>query len=88
MSELGIRLKNRVFLVNAMISDCPLTGRNETTLAAAKRLLAQCRAVALRDPESLEYVQKEIPEAKSCLIPDSAVCLVFTLRQTAAPTHH
>jgi polysaccharide pyruvyl transferase WcaK-like protein len=54
-----------------MISDCPLTGRNETTLAAAKRLLAQCRAVALRDPESLEYVRKEIPEANSCLIPDS-----------------
>jgi polysaccharide pyruvyl transferase WcaK-like protein len=71
MIELGIRLKKPVFLVNAMISDCPLTGRNETTLAAAKRLLAQCRAVALRDPESLEYVQKEIPEAKSCLIPDS-----------------
>ena len=71
MIELGIRLKKPVFLVNSMISDCPLTGRNETTLAAAKRLLAQCRAVALRDPESLEYVQKEMPEANSCLIPDS-----------------
>jgi polysaccharide pyruvyl transferase WcaK-like protein len=71
MIELGIRLKKPVFLVNSMISDCPLTGRNETTLAAAKRLLAQCRAVALRDPESLEYVRKEIPEANSCLIPDS-----------------
>jgi polysaccharide pyruvyl transferase WcaK-like protein len=71
MIELGIRLKKPVFLVNSMISDCPLTGRNNTTLAAAKRLLAQCRAVSLRDPESLEYVQKEIPEAKSCFIPDS-----------------
>ncbi len=71
MIELGLRLKKPVFLVNSMISDCPLTGRNDTTLAAAKRLLAQCRAVSLRDPESLEYVQKEIPEAKSCLIPDS-----------------
>ena len=71
MIELGIRLKKPVFLVNSMISDCPLTGRNKTTLAAAKRLLAQCRAVALRDPESLEYVQKEMPETKSSLIPDS-----------------
>lgn len=71
MIELGIRLKKPVFLVNSMISDCPLTGRNEATLGAAKRLLARCRAVALRDPESLEYVQKEIPEANSCLIPDS-----------------
>lgn len=71
MIELGIRLKKPVFLVNSMISDCPLTGRNYTTLAAAKRLFPQCRAVALRDPESLEYVQKEMPETNSSLIPDS-----------------
>jgi polysaccharide pyruvyl transferase WcaK-like protein len=71
MIELGIRLKKPVFLVNSMISDCPLTGRNNTTLAAARRLLAQCRAVSLRDPESLEYVQKEMPETNSSFIPDS-----------------
>src|SRR5580658_5980833 len=71
MIELGVRLKKPVFLVNSMISDCPLTGRNLTTLATAQKLLPQCHAVALRDPESLEYVKKEIPEAKSCLIPDS-----------------
>ena len=71
MIELGVRLKKPVFLVNSMISDCPLTGRNNATLAAAKRLLTQCRAVCLRDPESLEYVQKEMPETSSSLIPDS-----------------
>jgi polysaccharide pyruvyl transferase WcaK-like protein len=71
MIELGVRLKKPVFLVNSMISDCPLTGRNNRTLAAAKRLFPQCRAVALRDPESLEYVQKEMPETNSSLIPDS-----------------
>jgi len=71
MIELGTRLKKPVFLVNSMISDCPLTGRNNTTLAAARRLLAQCRAVSLRDPESLEYVQKEMPETNSSFIPDS-----------------
>jgi polysaccharide pyruvyl transferase WcaK-like protein len=71
MIELGVRLKKKVFLVNSMISDCPSSGRNETTLAAAKRLFPLCQAVALRDPESLEYVQKEISQANSCLIPDS-----------------
>jgi polysaccharide pyruvyl transferase WcaK-like protein len=71
MIELGSRLKKPVFLVNSMISDCPLTGRNNTTLAAARRLFAQCRAVSLRDPESLEYVQREMPETSSSLIPDS-----------------
>jgi polysaccharide pyruvyl transferase WcaK-like protein len=71
MIELGVRLKKPVFLVNSMISDCPLTGRNEITFAAAKRLLTQCQAVALRDPESFEYAQREIPGAKACLLPDS-----------------
>ncbi len=71
MIELGMRLNKPVFLVNSMISGCPLTGRNNTTLAAARRLLAQCTAVSLRDPESLEYVQKEMPETNSRFIPDS-----------------
>jgi hypothetical protein len=71
MIELGIRLKKPVFLMNSMISDCPLTGRNFTTLAAARRLFAQCTAVTLRDPESLEYVQKEIPRSDCSFIPDS-----------------
>jgi polysaccharide pyruvyl transferase WcaK-like protein len=71
MIELGVRLKKPVFLVNSMISDCPLTGRNNTTLAAARRLFAQCRAVSLRDHESLEYVKKEMPETDPSFIPDS-----------------
>jgi polysaccharide pyruvyl transferase WcaK-like protein len=71
MIELGIRLKKPVFLVNSMISDCPLTGRNKRTLDTARRLFEQCRAVALRDPESLEYVQKEMSGVKASLIPDS-----------------
>jgi polysaccharide pyruvyl transferase WcaK-like protein len=71
MIELGLRLNKPVFLVNSMISDCPLTGRNEKTLAAARRLFTRCTAITLRDPESLEYVRKEMPEARSSLIPDS-----------------
>lgn len=71
MIELGLRLKKSVFLVNSMISDCPLTGRNARTLATAKNLFAQCRAIALRDPESLEYVKKEMPGVNCCYIPDS-----------------
>jgi hypothetical protein len=54
-----------------MISDCPLTGRNQKTLAAARSLFARCRAVALRELESLQYVQKEMPEADCSYIPDS-----------------
>lgn len=69
--ELGVRLRKPVFLVNSMISDCPTTGRNTKTLQTAKELLAKCRSVSLRDPESLAYVQTEIPEARARLVPDS-----------------
>jgi polysaccharide pyruvyl transferase WcaK-like protein len=87
MMELGIRLKKPVFLVNSMISDCPSTGRNDKTLAAAKRLFAQCRAVSLRDPESLEYVQNEMPETNCSLIPDSlfAWFSLYTSRNSHPP---
>jgi polysaccharide pyruvyl transferase WcaK-like protein len=71
MIELAIRLKKPVFLVNSMISDCPSTGRNDRTLAAARRLFAQCKAVSLRDHESLEYVRREMPETNARFIPDS-----------------
>ena len=71
MMELGIRLKKPVFLVNSMISDCPATGRNVKTMTAYGRLLARCKAVTLRDPESLNYVQTEMPDTNSNLIPDS-----------------
>ena len=71
MIELGLRLKKPVFVVNSMISDCPSTGRNAKTLQAVTRLFAECKGVSLRDPESLKYVQTEIPAAKSRFIPDS-----------------
>ena len=84
MMELAIRLKKPVFLVNSMISDCPRTGRNDATLNACRRLLGKCNAVVLRDPESLSYVQAEMPEAKSSLIPDSLFSW-FPLYQTRDP---
>lgn len=71
MIELGLRLKKPVFLVNSMISDCPVTGCNQETLKTAAKLFAQCRAVTLRDPESLEYVRAKMPGVNCSYIPDS-----------------
>lgn len=75
MAELGMRLKKKVFFINSMISDCPLTGRNLKTLASARSVLSKCQAVALRDPVSLEYVRKEMPEVNCTYIPDSLFAL-------------
>jgi len=71
MIELGRRLKKPVFLVNSMISDCPVTGRNLETLKTARELFAGCEGVALRDYESLRYVKEEMPQVTASVIPDS-----------------
>jgi len=71
MIELGLRLGKPVFLVNSMVSDCPTSGRNRHTLAQARSLFSRCKAVALRDYESLRYVQSEMPETNASFIPDS-----------------
>jgi hypothetical protein len=61
--ELGLRLRKPVFLVNSMISDCPTTGRNRSTLATAKGLFERCKGVFLRDEQSFGYVKTEMPGA-------------------------
>ncbi len=71
MIDLGLRLGKPVFLVNSMLSDCPTTGHNAGTVAAARKLFARCRAVSLRDPESIAYAREHMPEIDSVLLPDS-----------------
>lgn len=71
MIELGVYLRKPVCLVNCMVSDCSTSGRNEQTVSAAKRLFSQCRLVSLRDPESLRYVQTEMPKVNAAYLPDS-----------------
>jgi hypothetical protein len=71
MIELGVRLGKKVIYANAIISDCPVTGRNAANFAAARAALAKADGVLVRDPESLEYLQKEMPEVKAEYIPDA-----------------
>jgi polysaccharide pyruvyl transferase WcaK-like protein len=71
MIELAVHLKKPVFVVNSMVSDCPTTGRNLATFATAREQFAKCQAVFLRDPESLEYVRKDMPKVKAKMVPDS-----------------
>lgn len=71
MAELGLRLNKKVVFVNALVSDCPLTGRNLETLAYARKTLSQCHAVIVRDYQSFEYVTTQMPAADCSLIPDS-----------------
>lgn len=85
--ELGLRLGKPVFLVNSMLSDCPNTGRNEKTLAAARDLFGRCKGLSLRDMESLAYAKTHMPEARSFLIPDSLFAWYprYTARDSRPP---
>lgn len=71
MTALGARLGKPVYFVNALVSDCPYTGRNAETAAAARRMFARCEKVLVRDPESHALVKADMPEANCGLVPDA-----------------
>lgn len=61
----------RVYLVNAMFSDCPSTGTNKDTKRTMHQALKKCDAVAARDPVSLEYLSENFPDVDAEYIPDA-----------------
>lgn len=61
----------KVFFLNALISDCPKTGRNKKTVAIAKKILATCDLVSVRDPSSLCYAQEVLSLTNCKYIPDA-----------------
>ena len=69
--ELAHRLQKRTFYVNAIISDCPFTGRNRQSFLAAHQTLTKCHATLVRDPESLDFVKKEMPGVTAEYVPDA-----------------
>ena len=71
MIEMGIRLGKKVFFVNAVVSDCPVTGRNQNVFEATRRMFRKCAGISLRDPVSYEFVKRHVPEAKCTYLPDS-----------------
>jgi polysaccharide pyruvyl transferase WcaK-like protein len=71
MVELGAYLRKKVFYVNGILSDCPISGQNQGTLDAARKSLPKCEAVLLRDAKSLEFARREIPQARCEYIPDA-----------------
>lgn len=71
IGALGLHLGKKVAFVNAMISDCHSTGRNEGVFSAARDILSRCHAVMVRDWASLEFIRNEMPEVVPNLIPDA-----------------
>jgi len=71
MIELSVQLGKKCFYVNGIISDCPYTGRNQKGFNSAHRILKKCKAVLVRDYESLRYIEKNLPGINALCVPDA-----------------
>lgn len=82
--KLGQNLGKQVYFVNAMFSDCPYTGRNNSTLVSAAALLDDCMAVVCRDRESFGYVKAFAPKANVTSVPDALFTWKSKVERAAA----
>ncbi|MBL9136093.1 MAG: polysaccharide pyruvyl transferase family protein [Verrucomicrobiales bacterium] len=71
LMEVALQMGKQVYLLNGIMSDCPKTGRNATTLAQVKRLFPRCAAIAVRDPDSLEYLHSIQCASNASYVPDA-----------------
>jgi hypothetical protein len=71
MAELSLRRGKPTFFVNTIFSDCPSTGRNTRSLAAAEAVLSRCADVHVRDPFSVEYAASTMPAVTCRHVPDA-----------------
>ena len=53
---LSHKFRKKVYLLNAMFSECSSTGMNHQILKESLRILSTCEAVTTRDPYSLEFL--------------------------------
>ena len=80
---LALRAGKHVFFVNAMLSDCPRTGRNQATVGRTRDLFATVSR-RVPDPESIEYLRTCMPGVTAELIPDALFAWQPDARQIAA----
>ena len=68
---LSLLKQKPVYLLNAMITECPFTGCSITAKKQTAELLSSCKVIACREKESLDYVNGLIGSDKTKLIPDA-----------------
>lgn len=60
-----------VFLLNAMVTDCPFTGANTEVIKLAIPLFAYCKIIACRDESSYHFVESLVGNGNLRFIPDA-----------------
>lgn len=69
--RLAQRLGKATYVVNAMFSDCPSTGRNEAALKTSLEVLARCKRITVRDQASLAYLKAHVDWPHLHFVPDA-----------------
>lgn len=73
----ALNLGKKVYLVNAMFSDCPRSPRNHNTIKELEPLLIKCKYVSARDSFSFDYISNNMPKVNIHYFPDA----LFTWKQ-------
>ena len=69
--RLGQQLGKKTYVLNAMFSDCPKTGRNEAVFRTTVGVLARCDAVSTRDSHSLAVLREAGLKDNTSFHPDA-----------------
>lgn len=69
--ELASSMDKEVHYVNSILSDCPITGRNEAFLDTVVSTLRLCETVVFRDEVSLDLAESVASDLAARYIPDS-----------------
>ena len=72
-----------VFLLNAMITQCPYSGADEAVLKQASELLKYCSIIACREAESCAFTEALVGSSSLRLVPDALFTWGERFRQAA-----
>lgn len=68
---LSLKLDKEVFFLNTIASPSPNGTIDKVTVEQARELLVRCTAVSVRDPQSLDFIEKYMPGVSVEYVPDA-----------------
>lgn len=65
------KMGKKVYFLNAMLSDSPVSAHNEKTLEVVYDVFKKCEVIQVREQQSLDYAHKYMPELNPVMKPDA-----------------
>jgi len=77
-------LNKPVYLLNAMITECPFGGADNGILERAAKILKHCNVIACREHDSFEFTSRLVGNSAVRFVPDALFTWGEKFRQSAA----